>query len=33
VPGRAGLGERDNLRALYLERGTATLRAADADRW
>lgn len=30
VLGRAGLGERDNLRALFLERGTATLRPADA---
>ena len=27
--GRAGLGERDNLRAVHLERGSVTLRSAD----
>lgn len=30
VLGRAGLGEQDNLRALHVERGNATLRTADA---
>ena len=30
VLGRAGLGEAANLRALFLERGTATLRRADS---